>query len=164
MKTCAKCQNTLKKQRKNWIEIDECSVCKSVFLEFSELKNFIDGVDMHHSVEDASEIKKWDGKKDHIAHDYTCPWCESEMHEREFNYGSGIHIDFCKWCGATFLGESELKEILDFEYTRKHSHEWKKLRMQIEQMWNRANIRQDLDYKAIQHDGIISKMVSKIFR
>ncbi len=166
MKHCPKCSHAMYEEIKNGIRVDKCWKCSGVFLEFSELKHFIDSVSQSETKITVAEVDKWDFRKDHKWRHYTCAWCDTVMNEREFNYWSGIHIDFCKWCGATFLWEWELQEILDHEYSRLHSTEWKALRKKLEFEGKRLSKQQQQetwDMWQITKSPMLYKLIGKFF-
>ena len=161
MKKCPKCNKWMFELEKNWIRVDKCHSCKWLFLDFMELKNFIDSVDKK-NIETVETIYKWDFRKDRVWREYSCASCNSEMTEREFNYWSWIHIDFCRWCGSTFLWEWELEEILDHEYSRIYSIEWRRKTIQVEQMGQRVSMRQWIDYKKFE-ENIQKPFIARLF-
>ena len=166
MKVCPKCSNILFEERKNGIKVDACNKCHWIFLEFSELKHFIDSVNESDKEVKIAEVDKWDFRKDHIGKVYCCAHCQSDMNEREFNYGSGIHIDFCRWCWATFLWEWELQEILDHEYTRLHSREAIALAKKLEYEWNIASKKQEVEISWLikwEKTWMLYRMIGKYF-
>jgi Zn-finger nucleic acid-binding protein len=94
------------------IKIDRCNTCKSTFLDFMELKAMILWVQKSKSFTQIPIKKVSERHKGTI---YACPKCKNSMSEREYNYGSKIHIDLCKHCWGVYLDKSELKQIKNHE-------------------------------------------------
>lgn len=163
---CPECRSIMTERYHDWVNIDSCTSCGWVFLDFLEMKDIIDNLQNNKSFK---KIQKWDSKFDNIWKNIICSNCWELMDEREYIYGSWNHIDFCRSCGWIYLDQWELEEIKNFEISRIHSEEGKKLYSKIENLWLKISHKQKETLKTKKLDNneevwifywIISKLLN----
>jgi len=148
-KKCPECFKLMKKETRNWVEIDICNSCQWMFLEYWEIGEIINHTSFNKVFE---TIQKWDFKKDNINKDIICSSCKIIMEEREYIYWSWNHINFCKKCKAIYLDKWELDDIQNYEISRINSKEWREILSKIEMEWRKASIIQKNTFKQISDD------------
>ena len=130
-KICPECKNSMCEEVKNWVTIDKCKNCGGIFLDFWEMKDFIENTKQE---KDFKTIQKWNLKKKKVKKEkILCANCDWEvMEEREFIYWSWYYIDFCRSCWAIYLNKWELEQIINYEINRTKSEQWKKMLKKLE--------------------------------
>ena len=131
-KICPECKSSMREEVKNWVTIDKCKNCGGIFLDFWEMKDFIESIKLPEK--ELKTIQKWKSKKKKDKQEKllcaNCDW--SIMEEREFIYWSWNYIDFCKSCWSIYLDKWELEQIINYEISRTKSVEWKKMLQKLE--------------------------------
>jgi len=148
---CPECQAQTKEKDYNGIIINVCQNCQGIFLDFGEIKQVIDSVEINTLFE---KIQKWDFKKDNKWKDIVCPDCDETMEEREYIYGSGNHINFCKSCGGIYLDAWEIDDIQKYNASRLRSEEAKKLLAQAEMEGIMASKKQGSTLNSIENSSV----------
>lgn len=102
---CPRCPSTLTVEKFKDIEVDRCSTCKGMWLEYDELDRLEDRAMDDDEMKGSLMFRSFAG-------DLRCPTCDAEMqmfHYRAFN----LELDFCpKQCGF-WLDSGEEKRVLE---------------------------------------------------
>lgn len=158
---CPECQEIMKIENYNGLEINTCHTCMSVFLDYGEIKRLVDSVQC-----DEIFKRKWDTQfeKNLPTDDVICPNCTDEvMDRREYIYGSGNHIHFCKACGGIYLDAGQIDGIQHYEANRVKWSDAKKLYMKAEMDGLMASRQQDEILEDLE-DGSASGMTGAAYK
>ncbi len=103
---CPKCRteemNTKAFQQ---IEIDRCTYCKGIFLDYGELQELV-----HKKVATSADSLRYSALSDAMdAAQAHCPRCDLPMVPRQV--AGVVKVDFCTSCGGVFVDQGELATI-----------------------------------------------------
>ena len=102
---CPRCKAELATEKYKGIEIDRCTSCRGMWLDYHELDELEDIV---FDDDDAKASLMYS----HTQTDLPCPHCNEAL--RRFNYrGWDLELDFCENEHGYWLDEGEEKRILD---------------------------------------------------
>jgi Zn-finger nucleic acid-binding protein len=133
---CPECQEIMSTEHHHAIEINSCSTCKWVFLEFWKIKSLVDSTPVQ---EIFGDNLQWKNSWMNTPQDILCPDCKKSMDTREYIYGSHNFINFCKSCGWIYLNAEKISSIQRFESEKIKSDEARKLLAKIEMEWIMAS-------------------------
>lgn len=109
--------------------VDECSLCKGIWLDAGELEKIQTKVQKNHKekysqFESYTEIgarmsSQMGGKK------INCPKCDKTMIKKEFQPTSTVIVDLCNGCKGLWLDAGELQQLEVFleEHNLRHPKE-----------------------------------------
>jgi uncharacterized protein len=109
---CPKCTDiTLKKNKIDTIEIDECPNCNGVWFDKDELRQSKDIYDPDLNWMDFDIWKHKDQFKV-LENSLSCPSCEKQM--VVINYAdTKVEIDYCPYCQGVWLDSGEFMKIIN---------------------------------------------------
>lgn len=124
---CPKCDKGLKKKIYKEIEVDTCSNCAGMWLDFEELDELEDKVLSRDELKGTTIFKTFPS-------DLKCPVCQRKM--KKFNYRYyDLQIEFCESQHGFWLDKGEEKRILQLmqEETRRMARKF-----DLEEQWIRV--------------------------
>ncbi len=111
MKKCPKCEATLNPEMAGTIEADQCPKCMGVWFDKDELREVKDFADADLNWLDF-EIWKHEELFKTGPTSLKCATCDKAM--VSLVYGeTGVEVDYCPSCRATWLDEGEFRKIVD---------------------------------------------------
>jgi Zn-finger nucleic acid-binding protein len=102
---CPRCHAALSLEKYRGIEVDRCSSCKGMWLEYHELDQLEDAVMDDDDVKGSVMFRSYQG-------DLHCPTCQSGM--QMFHYRAyDLEMDFCPNEHGFWLDSGEEKRVLE---------------------------------------------------
>lgn len=97
------------------LEIQTCSHCHGVWLDYNDLNKIVETLDESWSEEEINKVLEKSGHagvpKDEIKREIPCPECSALMPAVNYQYSSGIIINKCKKNHGVWLDDGELDKI-----------------------------------------------------
>ena len=102
---CPRCNSVLSVEKFKDVEIDRCSNCQGMWLDFQELDQLEDRVLSDDPIKGTMVFRSYEG-------DLHCPHCESGM--QMFHYRAyDLELDFCPGEHGFWLDKGEEKRVLE---------------------------------------------------
>lgn len=167
--TCPRCKNSLKTEKYEDVEVDNCKSCGGTWLDDGEIKTIIDTREQSFSPKIIHDtlVSAFSGvPKDEQEASLKCPKCESSMPALNYDYKSGIIINSCPQGHGIWLDKDELKKVQIYrehceKEAAKNRKEWMSLAKKVANDQNKI-IDENLKRDKKPSQYIISSILNKI--
>lgn len=113
---CPACNSSLKSKPYESAKVDECEVCRSVWIASDALPRVIKSTERSFTPEEAKAVFSRLKQSTQIARNLRCPQCSAVLQSHHYAADMDLHIDRCPNDHGVFLDNSELEAIqLKFE-------------------------------------------------
>ncbi|MEZ7891070.1 MAG: zf-TFIIB domain-containing protein [Candidatus Wallbacteria bacterium] len=164
MSRCPRCESNLKKKNIDGVQIDQCVKCGGIFLDDKELKRI--AADFDAKGKKIIALKKQPKADVAVEKPVNCIRCRGCMDRVNFNYTSGIYIDFCPDCSSMWLDNGELEKIAAFmkENEKITDAEMEKYDQMLQKIKEEDKNRQDKNFREISSPGIFGAIVNMAYK
>lgn len=160
-KICPRCHTTSFDQKAyEGVEIDQCRTCQGIWLDEGELITIIEEREKTFSREFCNEVIKRQRAgipQDEIKTQVACAVCGKAMRPNNYNYNSGVIIDFCPSNHGVWLDHLELEKI------QAHKEEWENRKSslggkKLQEAMEKVNALNDEYVQSCAESSILSKV------